>query len=456
MKFISIMRNLFVLAFSVLIGSALNAQNASNSPYSSFGIGELGGMDHAVYLSLGNSTITMADSTTLNFYNPASYNSLGKGQPIFSLGVSSRLSTFSEQGVSSQSSITGVQHFAIAFPFAKHFGLAFGLKPYSRRGYEFTSKTKINNDSLYHIYSGDGSINEVFVGFSSNVLKLNKSRVSIGANFGYLFGKVTNTRKSGLVQSGSTTMSGGINQQELKANNLHFEFGINYFQQINELHSFTLSATYDPLQKINGAFREGQYYSADIENENGYDTLFYNDSTVGNTSTVPSFNIGLNYNLDFQGRKGSTKEMNSQVAFHLSYGSSDWSSYENTYDPNFTNNFLNSSRYSFGVQYTPEKDFIANKATTKFFSRIRYRAGTYYTTLPYQTNGEQVTDFGTTFGFGIPIAVQNSLSSINFGFSIGNRGISDENAFKERYYGINIGIAIAPGADRWFVKRKLN
>lgn len=454
MKYISTMRSLFFLVFIMLTGSTLNAQNAANSPYSSFGLGEFGGMDHAVYLGLGNSTITMADSTTLNFYNPASYNSLAKGQPIFSLGLSSRLSTFSDQGTSSKSNVTGIQHFAIAFPFAKHFGLAFGLKPYSRRGYEFTSKTKINNDSLYHIYSGDGGINEVFVGFSSNVLKLKRSRISVGANLGYLFGNVTNTRKSGLVQSGTPTMSGGINQQEIKAQNIHFELGLNYFQKINDLHSFVLSATFDPLQKINGAYREGQFYSNDIENINGYDTLFYSDSAVGNVSTIPTFSVGLNYNLDFIGRKETTKELNSQVSFHLSYTMADWSKYQNSYDPTFTNSFLASNRYSFGIQYAPEKDFTAKNAN--FLTKIRYRAGAYYTTLPYQTNGEQVTDFGTTFGFGIPIAVQNTLSSINFGFAIGKRGVSDENAFKERYYGINIGIAIAPGADRWFVKRKLN
>ena len=87
---------------------------------------------------------------------------------------------------------------------------------------------------------------------------------------------------------------------------------------------------------------------------------------------------------------------------------------------------------------------------------MKYRVGVYQLTLPYQTNGQQAEDFGTTFGFGIPIVVQNSLSSINLGFTIGKRGVADSQAFKEQYYGINIGVSIAPGADRWFVKRKLN
>ena len=111
---------------------------------------------------------------------------------------------------------------------------------------------------------------------------------------------------------------------------------------------------------------------------------------------------------------------------------------------------------TFGIEYIPEAEFQLNTATTSFLARVRYRAGFYSYTLPYATNGQQVSDFGTTFGFGIPVAVQKSLSSINFGFSVGSRGVADQNAFKEQYYGINIGVSIAPGADKWFVKRKLN
>jgi hypothetical protein len=87
---------------------------------------------------------------------------------------------------------------------------------------------------------------------------------------------------------------------------------------------------------------------------------------------------------------------------------------------------------------------------------MKYRIGAYQFTLPYVTLGEQVTDFGTTFGFGIPVIVQNSLSSINLGVTIGSRGVTNSQAFKEKYYGINIGVSIAPGNDKWFIKRKLN
>lgn len=450
------MRNQFFLAITLFLGLFVSAQNTSNSPYSSFGLGELGGMDHAVFSSLGNTNITLADSTVFNFYNPSSYSTIGQGQPIFSLGVSSRLSTYSESGINSKSNISGIQHFGMAFSFAKRFGLAFGLKPYSRRGYDFSSGTEVNGDSLYHFYSGTGGINEVFLGFSARVLDFKGAQLSIGTNLGYLFGKVTNTRKSGLVTSGSNVYTGGASQQELKVSSFHYELGLNYTQRINENNSISLAATYDPFQKIRGSYEEGRYYTTDIHNLELYDTLSFNDTASGNVTTVPTYSVGLSYNLNFKGRKGSTNELNSTIGFHLSYSGSDWTKYENGYDATFTNAFLSTSRYTFGIQYIPETGFINNKSKTKFMARIRYRAGTYYYTLPYETSGKQVTDFGTTFGFGIPIVIQNSLSSINLGVAIGKRGIGDENALTERYYGINFGISIAPGTDRWFVKRKLN
>ena len=87
---------------------------------------------------------------------------------------------------------------------------------------------------------------------------------------------------------------------------------------------------------------------------------------------------------------------------------------------------------------------------------MRYRVGAYYNTLPYTAGGEQVTDFGTTFGLGLPIAVRSSVSSVNFGFSFGQRGVSDATQLKEQYYGINFGITISPVGDRWFQKSKLD
>ena len=452
------MRKIFLLFLASTISVLSMAQSGTNSPFSTYGLGEVGGLDHASFIGIGNTTITMNDSTTLNYYNPSTYSSLATNKPLFSLGVAFKFSRFSENGLNSNHNLTSLQHMAMAFPFAKRFGLAVGLKPYSSRGYEFSTRTKLNDDSLHYVYSGTGGLNEFFGGLSVKAFDFKGSKLAIGANFGYVFGQVTNTKKSGLIQSGvaQNNYAGGVNSKLIQAKAFHYTIGATFSQKIKENHQINISAVYDPFQKINAEYENVLFYASNVNNPITYDTLTVFDTLSGNLSTVPTITFGLNYVYDFDGRKKSTNKLNSQISFHGSYTSSEWTRYENTFDPTFTNTFLNSTKLTFGIQYLPETNFIANKALTKFHHRVKYRAGVYQHSLPYETNGEQVKDFGTTFGFGIPIVVKNSLSSINFGFSTGKRGISDANALNERYYGINVGLSIAPGADKWFVKRKLN
>ncbi len=452
----NLMRKITLIFLLLNIAIYSSAQKSSNSPYSFHGLGELNILDNASFIGIGNSKISFIDSTVLNYYNPASYNSLAKHQPLFSFGVSSRLSTYSKNGNSYNSYLTSIQHFVIAFPFAKRFGLAIGLKPFSSKGYDFSTRVKVGSDSLKYIYEGSGNISEAFVGFSSEIINYRGAKLSLGGNLGYLFGRVIDTRKSTVLNSGSLTNSGGVNTKTYRVKGLHYTLGLHYTQKFNDRNLIGISAVFEPFQKLNATYEDVLFYSSNINDPNIYDSLSLNDSLTGNLSNIPTYTFGLNYQLNFKGKKNSTNPINSQLSLHVTYEIADWSSYENSFNTGVSSNFLVSNKYTFGLQYLPETDFIRNKQMTKFYHRIKYRTGVYYNQTPYLINNEQITDFGTTIGFGIPIIIKSSLSSINFGFSYGNRGISDKNDLRERYYSINIGLTIAPGADKWFVKRKLN
>ena len=82
--------------FLVVFGYSSFAQTNNNSPYSYYGLGETGGLDHATLGAIGNNRLTAFDSTILNFYNPSSYNTLAKGVPLVSFGISSRHSNFTQ------------------------------------------------------------------------------------------------------------------------------------------------------------------------------------------------------------------------------------------------------------------------------------------------------------------------------------------------------------------------
>lgn len=450
------MRNTFIIVLSLFLGANTWAQQLSNDPYSSFGIGEFGGLDHAVFSGIGNANITSIDSISLNFYNPTSYTSLAQGIPLFSFSTSTRLSIHSLAGSENFSHTTNVQHFALGFSFGKRFGVAFGLKPYSRKGYEVENRFLLGSDSLVHQYIGEGSINEAFLGFGVDVLNFKGAKLTIGANLGYLFGTVDNIRKSGVITVGSSTMHGGVSYESLRAKDIHYELAATYSQRINENHYLTLTGVYDPGQKLNGVYEYGVFYSSNIDNINAFDSLTTRSTTDGNLTNIPALKLGLRYDLTFKARSGQTNELNSLMNFHLNYSMLDYQSFDNTFIDNFNNNTLNTTELNFGVQYQPERNFIVNKVTTKFYERIRYRVGAFYKTHPFSIQDEQVTDFGTTFGLGFPVLVQNSLSSINVGVTYGNKGTSNKEAIRETYFGFNIGLTIAPSTDKWFVKRKLN
>lgn len=448
------MRNTFLVILFVVAGLVSVAQNASNNPFSYYGIGEVSGNDHAIFSGIGNTEITLIDSTVLNYYNPASYNALGKGQPIFSTGYAFRLSSYRQGDIKEFNPVSGIQHFAFAFSFAKHFGIGLGLKRYSQRVYQFSTAELVDTDSIYYDYSGSGGINETFLGFSANLLPfLENTKLSVGGNAGWLFGNVANTRKSWISQSGFNP-DGGVGIKTIDVRSFHYDLGAYFTHVINNNHQFGLYATLDPSQKLNASFTEGIYYSTDVNNPVQYDTNAYYELTGDKIITATQLTYGLSYTYSFTNDTTIQRTLHPVISVHASYSTTDWSRYSNPYEPTYT--YLNTSKISAGIQFTPEGDMEFNTAKTNIFEKTHYRAGFYSYTLPYTQNGEQIKDFGTTFGFGIPVTIGKSLSSINLGASIGKRGTSDLNQINEKYYGINFGVSIAPGsAETWFRKRKV-
>lgn len=450
MKSIAIMHKLIalILLSCSFVFSSLG-QSTNNSPYSYYGLGEIGGLDHASFGAMGNTYISSFDSTVLNFYNPSSYNTLAKGVPLLAFGVSSRLSNFSQGNVSEFSNVTALHHFALAFPVHKHLGLAFGIKPFTRKGYQFSTKEPLGTDSIEYVYRGKGGANEVFIGISADILHLNKFRWATGMNAGYVFGNSTNIRSASVVGESN----GGYEERKIQVNSFHYTLGTYLDYDVSKTHHIRLAGTFEPVQYLKTDYDNTVFYAANVDgNPLNFDTLSTNLGS-GNFVLAPKIGIGLNYTINF-GAESTQNKRKSQLATHFNYSTSDWSKYKNPY---YTNgSLLNTSSINFGIQYTPETD-SKNAQNSKFFELLRYRAGIYNYTLPFEVQGEQLNDFGTTFGIGLPVTIGNAVSSIDMGLSYGSRGVQNETVIKESYYGINVGITISPDkADRWFRKRKLN
>jgi hypothetical protein len=446
------MRINFLTLFFVGI-SLFNFAQLSTSPYTSYGFGEKGNLDHAAFTGIGNSNITYFDSTVLNYFNPATYNTLAQGQPIYSIGLSSRVSFYNQGNLRTTNATAYFDHFAMAFTLKKHFGLAFGLKPYTRKGYSVYDRVKAGTDSIKYSYLGSGNTSQLFLGLSTNIVKYKNSTLSVGANLSYLFGASTNERQSTLISAAAAEI-GGVEWNQLIVKSFQYDLGAFYKFELKNKHVFTLAATYEPSQKIAATKDEYLFYGA-IGSPSSYDTLFSNPAQRGHLQIAPTYNLGFNYQLRFSDERKNNSIRNSSLDLHASYSATDWTKYSSSFDT--TSNLLATTKFTVGIQYTPEASFLDNSNQSKFLERVRYRAGYYQYTLPYTIQGRQISDQALTFGLGFPILSQRSASSINFGFSYGKRGSGIDTDLKEQYIGINFGLSIAPSnADRWFRKRKLD
>ena len=102
-----------------------------------------------------------------------------------------------------------------------------------------------------------------------------------------------------------------------------------------------------------------------------------------------------------------------------------------------------SDKWSVGLSFSPETRIFENVATLKALEKLNYRVGVYQTTSPFSSNGYNFIDRGTTFGIGIPILAQMSLSSLNFAFVIGQKGTENDANLKENYLGFNFGMVFS-------------
>ena len=271
---------------------------------------------------------------------------------MFSLGVSSRLSTYTEGSYSSFSPVTSIQHFAFGLSFQRYFGLAFGVQPYSRRGYSFTTGAFVDTDSMAYSYDGSGSISKAFMGFSSDIIHFDSTRLSVGINAGYLFGNVTNSRKAQLY--GSTAKDGGVGLKTYDVRSFHYDIGMYFKHQFNPNHELGLYATLDPLQNMKSTYTEEIYFASDINDPNTYtDTNYYNYSETGRLTNAPKMTLGLSYVYRLKDNNKSQHKLHPEIGLYASYSMTNWSKYENTFDSD-SSTFLNTSKLSVGFQFIHE------------------------------------------------------------------------------------------------------
>lgn len=443
------MRYSLTLALGFLLNVSL-AQVTTTHPLSSYGIGEYNSGSNGITAALGDVNSVWIDSSNINFFNPSSYSRLSKGNTLLALGLESRFSFYNQQEVSEFRTATNFNYFSLAFKSTKKSGFAFGLKPYSNVGYEFSESLYTGLDSIRYTYSGGGNIQDAYLGFSYAPIANKRTHLSLGANVSYLFGFVSNERKSELLNA--DTDQGGLSQDLTRLASFHYQLGLHFEQTIGKRHTLLLGFTIDPEQSFGGSIENSLYTSANINAPSLYDTIF-SSNTSGSVKAMTSYEMGFKYKYFFKETKRKSTTRRPNITFAASYKlnmgiESDFEEIQNW-------SIGSSNSICLGLSYSPETMLFQNVATLKLMEKLNYRVGYFQRQLP--SNGQFYVDRGTTFGIGIPILAQMSLSSLNLAFVLGQKGTGQSDSLKEQYIGFKFGMVFSPSNfEKWFRKRKLD
>ena len=441
-------RVLFILFTFFFLG--LKAQKYATSPFSARGFGETENLYNASFSGLGNAYVAMIDSTTLNYLNPSSYAFLGEGQPVFSAGISTQSSVYTEGDTKSKNGFVALNHFAFGLSFGKYFGFSAGLKPYASTGYDVKKTVIYGLDTLTNLYNGSGNFSNAFLGFSIKLLNHKKHVVSIGINEGYVFGTNLNKQSSYL----SSEIIGGVRQQTLKIKDFIPEYGVTYCYLPSKAHSIYLSGVYNPSTSVKSEYKSSLISAQDITNSNSFDTLNF-ISKSGSYTSPSIIQLGFKYDFININNPFRTSPRVAQLQLLGSFKYTYWSQYTANYSNSDV--LANTINYSLGLQFSPHYDFLDRSKSISYISKLKYRVGFQYNTLPWSSDLKQYLNRSFTFGVGIPIISQRSLSSVNIACILGKRGNNTLSSVDENYVSFNIGIVIAPAIyDRWFRKGKID
>lgn len=392
----------------------LNAQYTINSPYSRYGFGDLNQSGSSFNQGMGGTGIALREPNTINFLNPASYNTQDTMSFIWDFGVVGNVRKSVAGGASSSMKNMNFDHIAFSFPINRNYFVAIGALPFSKIGYNISSTGRIDTSSYRGFYNGSGNINQLFIG---NSFGLFNKKINIGVNFNYLFGSFDHIRTQEYIYSDLNNMEQSYGT---RLNGWSINLGVQSGFVLNSSVKVLLGATYQTPTSLKGN-------TYDIAKSGG--VTFLEDTFDANYKIPARIGVGVNFLL-------KDKYM---VAFDYTF--QDWNDVK---APGNINSFKAGNKFNLGFQFTPDANSYIS-----YFDRIRYRAGLYLDNSYLNINNTDINDYGVSLGFGLPFKRTNTM--FNTSFEYGVRGTTSNNLIRENYLRFTFSVSLF---DFWFIKRK--
>lgn len=431
-------KTLSVLAMAIISLSAL-AQSGTNSPYSQYGLGVLSDQGNSFNRGMNGVGIALSHHNQVNYINPASYSQIDSISFIFDVGLSLQITNFKEGDIKKNAKNGDFEYAVGGFRLARHFGLGFGIIPFTNVGYNYSTSGDVSREDSYtkttytNTYNGKGGVHEVFLGLGWMPF----NGFSVGLNGGYLWGEIERSMANAYNDTYAKTLT---KTYSASIRNYKLDFGVQYTTQIGKNDAITIGATYGYGHKLNCD------PELNIQATNSQTSVTDDTTFVAHNALELPHQIGV----------GIAYSHNNKWNVAFDYTLQKWS--DITY-PQYTDNgtyksyiagrglFNDRQKYNIGAEY------CKNPEGRSFSSRLRYRVGASYSTPYLKINGKNgPKEIGASCGIAFPIVNSyNNRSILSISAQWVNTSAKDfitENTFR-----INVGLTFN---ERWFAKWKFD
>lgn len=458
--------NKFLLALAVSLLSYV-ASGQQVSPYSRFGAGDVSDQTYTATQAMGGVSAAYRDPLNINIINPASFSKLG--YTSLEAAVKFNTSTYNTGDTNYVAGDGFIDYLALGFPITPNrtgrlkVGASAGLAPYTQMNYNLQQNIVDNNNIAYSsLFNGSGRLYDLYLGTGVQISgqdSIAPNEFAFGLNVAYRFGKMSYSEVLNFDELGS--ILGSRRSITSKVNDVVLTGGIQYKALLTPKK--TRGIVKDSLGNIirtKADFTEGIYltfgaYTSSPLNLNAkttevYDRFYNSGSGIATIDTVSETDRGsFSMNFPISVGTGITIGDDYRWLLGIDYRYTAWSGFNSLMNDS---KLKDSYRIGLGFEITPDR------SKKSILNRTSYRIGGYFDSGNFAISGNTLSEYGITFGFGLPVTrtklsttLQSGTSYINVAFKVGSRGTTQNNLIQEVFFGGSVGFVLN---DRWFQKNK--
>ncbi len=406
-----------------MVSASVFAQ-ASQSPYTFYGIGDIREGSFANQFAMGELGIGTPSVFHINSLNPALL--VKTSLSAFQMGVVADIRNLSTATLSETNGSANLNYIAYAFPIIPNrWSSSFGLVPVSRMNYSILNRTTTNNSDtpvLYN-YKGEGGLSKAYF---SNGVKL-VGGLSVGVRGSFVFGNFEKSTETFLPDFTDGNPYTTAYYEKSQYGDFEFGGGLHYQQKLGDKKFLHFGSTYDLPSSISGD------RFARLERRGTTGEPIPGDTLISNQAISFTLPKKLGFGISFENVNKLTVGIDARIT--------EWSN--NPSSESLSTIYQKGLKLVLGGEITPDISSVDS-----YLLRTTYRLGASWEKLPYVVNGNDVTDFGINFGTSLPVG---AVSSLDLAMKVGKRGNLTDNLIEDNYVQIYIGATIN---DRWFIRRK--